>query len=476
MVTPRRLLFCILILLFSSASGQSAWTLQQCIDRAQQSNIQIKLQQLSVENEKISMNQNAANMLPSINGSAGQNYFFGRSIDPFTNVFKNQDIRNNSFSLSGSIPLFQGFQLQNALKQSQLTYMSAKYDQQKIQNDVSINVVTYYLQILYNQEILDVTKQQLAVTDTQRYRTQRMFELGSASRANYLDLESQFASEQLKLVQAQSQFDQSVLSLTQLLELETPKGFNVVKPEVSVPAFNADQLSVEKVYATALTNQPDIKSSEYKVKSSEKGLASARGGYYPRIFGTGGLSTNFSTSSQEVTGYVFNPPTQFISGFTSAGDTVYTLQQNVDPVFSRTPFNNQLKNNLGKSVGISLQIPILNNWSVRSNVHRAKIGVEQSKLNLEQNRKNLYKSVQQAVADAYSAYNKYVAGQKSVSALEETYNFNKARFAEGLINAFDYLTSKNNYQRAQADLIQAKYDYIFRLKIIDFYLGKPLAF
>jgi outer membrane protein len=249
-----------------------------------------------------------------------------------------------------------------------------------------------------------------------------------------------------------------------------------VKPEVEVPPFNAEQLNIEKVYTVALTTQPDIKSSEYKVSSSEKGLASARGGRYPRIFASGALSTNYSTSSQQIVDYIFNPPTQFISGYTSSGDTVYTFQENVSPVLQKTPFKDQFSNNLGKSIGFTLQVPILNNWSVNSNIRRAKLNVQQSKLNLDQNKKNLYKSVQQAVADAIASYNKYEAGQRSVEALQETYNFNKQRFAEGLGSSFDFLTAKNNYQRAQADLIQAKYDYIFRLKIIDFYLGKPLSF
>lgn len=471
-----RLLLCLLAFLSSTAIAQNPWTLQQCIDRAQQYNIQIKLSELNVQSSKIGVEQSAGNMVPTINGSASQNYFFGRSIDPFTNVFTTQEVRNNSFSLSSSVPVFQGFQLQNALKESRLTYLSSKADLQKIQNDISINVVTFYLQILYNQELLDVTTAQVAATDTQRFRTKRMFELGSASRANFLDLESQYASEELRLIQTRAQFDQSVLNLTQLLELETPRNFSVVKPEVMVPEFNAEQMNVERVYATALTNQPDIKSSEYKVLSAEKSLAGARSGRLPRVFASGALSTNYSTSSLQVVDFIQNPPTQVLSGFTSSGDTVYTLQPNIVPVLEKTPFRDQFSNNLGKSVGLTLQVPILNNWSVSSNIKRAKLNLEQNKLNLEQNRKNLYKSVQQAVADAVASYNKYRAGLRSVEALEETYNYNRERFNEGLISAFDFLTAKNNYQRAQADLIQSKYDYIFRIKILDFYQGKPLAF
>ena len=472
----RFLLLFFFIACFSASNGQTPWSLQQCIDRADAYNIQIKLSELSTENSKVTVDQNVASLFPSLNASASQNYFFGRSIDPYTNTFTTQQVRNNSFSLSSSVSLFEGFQLQNNLKQSRLSYLSAQNDLKKVKNDISLNVVTYYLQVLYNQELLDITNHQVAVSDTQRYRMKRMYELGAASKGNYLELESQYAQEQVRFVQAKAQVDQSVLSLTQLLELDTVKDFTIVRPDVIVPTFNAQLVNVDAVYNIALTTQPEIKSSEYKVYSSEKGLASARGGRSPRLFVSGSLSTNYSTSSQEIIGYDVLPPSSRFSGYTSSGDSVFSLIPNSTPLVSKTPFSDQFSNNLGKSVGITLQLPLINGWAVHSNIKRAKINVEQSKLNLEQSKKTLYKSVQQAVADAMASYNKYDAGQRSVDALQETFKYNKQRFAEGLINAYDYLLAKNNFDKAQADLIQAKYDYIFRLKILDFYQGKPLSF
>lgn len=470
------LLFFVAILITLNANAQSGWTLQQCIQRALDYNISIKQSELSNEINKVSVDQNTAALFPSINGNASQNYYYGKSIDPNTNVFTTQQVRSNSFSLSSSVSLFEGFTLQNSLKQSKLNYLSSQNELKKIQNDISLNVVNYYLQVLYNQELLTITQDQLAASKVQRDRMKRMYELGSISKSNYLDLESQYASDEVRLVQSQSQYDQSILSLTQLLELDSVENFSISSPQIVVPEVVADQFNTSAIYAKALTNQPDIKSSEYKVLSSEKSLAIARGNYLPRLFASGSLSTNYSTSDQTVYDFIYGTPTSTLTGYTSNGDDVYTVSPNVTPVFRKTSFSDQIDNNLSKSIGLSLQVPIFNGLSTRSNVKRAKMNYEISKLNHESNKKNLYKSVQQAVIDASSSYKKYVAGQRSVDALTESYTFSQRSLELGSISTYDYLQSKNNFAKVQADLLQAKYDYIFRLKIIDFYEGKPLTF
>ncbi len=457
------------------ASAQQPWTLQQCLDQALKYNIQIKQSSLNNDLNKVQVTQNTAAMFPGINGNASQNYYFGRSIDPYTNAFTTKQVQSNSFSLSGNMPLFEGLQLQNTLKESKLNYLSSQNDLKKIQNDISINVVNYYLQVLYNEELLKNTLDQLTTSGIQRDRMKRMYELGSVNKGNYLDLESQYASDEVRYIQAQSQYDQSMLSLTQLLELDTIKNFSIARPEVIIPLFDSSQVQVKPIYASALRTQPEIKSSEYKLISAEKGLAVAKGLLYPRLFVNGSLSTNYSTSSKNVT-YIGLPPVKTISGFTSSGDTVYTYIPNANPVFKDTPFKDQLDNNLSKSVGFSLQIPIFNGWSARTNIARSRINLEQSKLNNELTKKNIYKSVQQAVADAIASHKKLIAGQRSVEALQETFNYNHQRLDLGLINTYDYLLSKNNLANAQASLLQAKYDYIFKIKILDFYQGKPLTF
>lgn len=472
-------LFALLILFFSIqflGYSQTVWSLQQCIDHALDNNIQIRQTELNSELSKAYKTQSITNLFPSLNGNATQNYFYGRSIDPFTNSFTTSQVRSNSFSLSSSISLFEGFQLQNSLRQSQLNYLSSQFDLQKVRNDISLNVVTFYLQVLYNKELLVNSKAQLEATKLQRDKIARMFELGSLSKGNLLDMEAQLASDELRVVQAQSSYDQSFLSLTQLLELNIDNDFSIQEPLISTPELPADQMNTGIIYSAALSTQPDIRSYEIRVKSAEKGLSIARGARYPRLLLSGSLSTNFSTSSQDLIGYDIQPPSTVLSGFTSAGDSVYTFVNNASPDFEQTPFRDQLDNNLGKSVGFNLQIPLFNGWAAKTNVTRAKINLEQSKLNLDQTKKNLYKSVQQAVSDAHSAFKSYEAITKSQKALKESFDFNQQRYDLGLISSYDYLLVKNNLAKAETDLLQSKYDFIFRLKILDFYQGKKLSF
>ena len=473
----RRLI--LLIVIFFSIPvlihAQQLWTLQQCIDRALQYNIQIKQSSLNNDLNKVQVTQSAASMFPSLNGSASQNYYYGRSIDPYTNAFTTQQVKSNSFSLSSGITLFEGLQLQNSLKQSKLNYLSSQNELKKIQNDISLNVVSSYLQVLYNDELMKNANDRMGASTLQRDRMKRMYELGSVGKGSYLDLESQLAADEVSYVQAKSQYEQAMLSLTQLLELDSVDGFSIASPDVNIPQSDSTKMLVGVIYASALNTQPDIKSAEYKVLSAEKGLAAAKGGLYPRLYMNGSVSTNYSNSNKDVY-YLELPPTSTVTGYTSSGDTVYSIIPNSRAVISDKPFRDQIDNNLGKSIGFSLQIPIFNGWSTRSNISRSRINLEQSRLLNELTKKNLYKSVQQAVADATASKRKYEAGMRSVDAMQESFNYNNKKLEVGLTNTYDFLLTKNNLANAQTNLLQAKYDYIFRIKIIDFYLGKPLTF
>jgi outer membrane protein len=377
--------------------------------------------------------------------------------------------------LNSNLTLFEGFQLQNSLKESKLNYLSSQNDLKKIQNDITLNVVNYFLQVLYNDELYKITRDQFSASATERDRMKRMFELGSVNKGNYLDLESQTATDEVKMVQAQSQYDQSLLALAQLLELDTLKNFSILQPDVAIPVFDSSKAEVNAIYGIALKTQPDVKSSEYKMHSAEKGLSVAKGALYPRLYLNGSVSTNYSTSSKDIQ-YIEQPPVKTISGFTSGGDTVFTYLPSTTTVISDAPFKDQFNNNLGKTFGFTLQVPLFNGLITQTNISRARINLEQSRLNNELTRKNLFKSVQLAVADAFAGYKKYKASERSVDALQENFNYNQQRIDLGLINTYDYLFSKNNLANAKANLLQAKYDYIFKIKILDFYQGKPLTF
>jgi len=468
-------IFIAFFVLSVNSFAQSAWSLQQCIDYALTNNLSVKQSELAVELNKVDVSQNAATLFPTLNGFANNNYYFGRSIDPYTNLYTNNQVRSNSFSLSSTLSLFEGFTLVNLLKQSKLDYMSSRMDLQKVRNDMALNVATVYLQVLYNKELLAVTDDQFKTTKVQRDRTRRMEELGSMSKGNLLDMESQLALDEVRLITAQAAYDQSILSLKQLLELDTVTDFSIIVPELDVPKIEAAYADAQAIYLTALTNQPDIKSYEYKIGSAEKGVSIARGALYPRISMSGNVSTTYSTSSRRVKDY--STFSQVLpTGYTSQGDVVYTVYNEQIPNFEYIPFNNQFDNNLNKAIGFTLNVPIFNGWAASSNIRRAKINLKQTQLGYEQTKKSMYKSIELAVSDASAAYQKFVSGEKSVSAQEQSMNFNQQRYDVGLISTYDFLLAKNNYSRAKSDLLQAKFDYIFRLKVLDFYMGKPLSF
>jgi outer membrane protein len=451
--------------------AQKAWTLRECVDHALKNNIQIKQSELNMDLADVTRDQSLFGMFPSLNAGASHSYYFGRSVDPTTYQFTTNEIRSSNFSLSSSVAIFEGFQLQNSLKQSKLNYLSAKFDLEKIRNDISLNVVTFYLQVLYNKDLVNQAKEQLDASKVQRDRIKEMENLGSASRGNLLDMEAQLATDELRLVNAQSQYDAAVLSLAQLLELETVAGFSVDTLSFAAPLVDISSLNVSSIYEAALKTQPDIKSSEYRVESAKKGLSIARGAFYPRLSLSGSISSAYSSSRERITNLALDT---VLFGFTQSLQPVYTFDY--IPTYEKTPFSDQIDENLSKSVGLNLVIPLFNGLQTRSGIRRAKIYLRQAQLNDESTRKSLFKSVQQAVNDVAAANNRFSAALRSADALTESYSFNKQKFDLGMLNSYDFLISKNNYSKAQADLLQAKYDLIFKLKILDFYMGKPLTF
>jgi outer membrane protein len=463
-------------LLFSSQGlAQQVWTLQQCIDRALSFNLQVKQSALNTELSKYEVDQSKATMLPTINGFANRSYNYGRSIDPYTNLYTDNQIISNSLGVNSGIVLFDGLQLMNTLKQSKLNYLSTKYAEQKLKDDISLNVVTAYLQVLFAKENLKNMKEQADATKVQRDRTEKMFEAGSLSKANLLDIESQLGLDEVNLANANAEQAQAILTLTQLLELTNPQGFEIEDPNIPAPAAYQMPADANSVYEAALHNQPDIKSYEYKVQSAAKGLSIAKGSRSPRLSMSGSISTATSSSNRQITNTVFGAPDTI--GITSAGDPVISTRPSIlSYEVVDIPLSEQLNNNIYKTFGFNLSVPIFNGWATRTGVKRAEVNLAQSQLSYEQTKKSLYKSVQQAYIDATSSFQKYGASDKSLKASEEAYRFNDQRYTLGLISSYDYLISKNNLAKAQSSLLQAKYDYIFRIKILDFYQGKPLAF
>ncbi len=455
------------------ANAQKSWTLKECVDYALENNITVKRSEVSAKVSELSVMQNKYALLPSLNASGSRNWNFGRTIDPFTNLFTTQQVQSDNLSLNSNVTLFSGFQLVNTLKQSQLDYMAGLSDLQKIKNDISLNVISAYLQVLYAREQLKVANARVLQATEQRDRVKRMVDAGTMVQGNLLDAESQLSNEELSNITAENQLTNAKLSLTQLLQLPSPEGFDVQEPEVSLPDESVASMNPAQIYEIAQKTLPEVKAADTRISSAEKAITVAKGGFYPRITLFGSVSSFYSSSSKKVSGIDFDG-FQPDGSITSAGDTV--LSPAYTSRLEDNPYSDQFDQNLNKAVGLSLNIPLFNGMSSRTGVKRARLNFENAKFAAQQTRNQVYQSIQQAHTDALAAKKRYDATQKSVLAFDEAYQYAEKRFNAGLMNSLEFLTATNNLTRTKIELLQAKYDYIFRIKVLDFYAGNPLLF
>lgn len=469
----RILLFFILIFSINILSAQEKWTLERCILYALENNLQIKIQELSKQSNEASFLKNKTMFLPSLNANANQGYTLGRSIDPLTNEFAENNVRSNNFSLSSNWTLFNGFQTVNNLKQSYFNLQASLMDLEKAKNDIALNVALYYLQILLSDELLQVAFNQKELTKMQVERTKKLYLAGSIAQGTYLEMESQFASDEMQYVSAQNNLDLAKLNLIQLLELKLNDSIEIEKPILPEPDTLFPSINPQQIYEDAKRNLPNIKSVEYKMLAAEKGLAAARGYRSPRISLGGSFATGYSSQRKSITDVSLDNP--YISGFTidGSGNQYPVYSYNMKYNYQTTDFNQQLKDNVSKSLTINLTIPILNNWQANYAVSSAKINALNSRYQYEIADKQLIKEIRQAYNDAVAAYKKYISAKKAEKASSESFKYIEQRFNVGLANSYDYNLSKNNLMRAQSEVIKSKYEYTFKLKILDFYSGKP---
>ncbi len=463
--------FLLFFLCCSHVFSQKIWSLEDCISHALENNIQVKQQQLNTAVSKLQYNQSIAELFPSVNATASHVYNNGQTVDMYTNTFASQTVQSNNFYLSSNVVLFSGLRLLNGLKQKQYDFLASRYDLEKMKNDISLTIATAYLQILYNLELLETSKNQLEISKQQLKRTEALYNVGTVAKGSLLQIEAQAAADELQVVTAQNQLDLSYLSLAQFLDLQTTQGFDIEKPSFSVPEAGLLSQQVDDIYEKACAIQPDIKSAEMKVQSAKKGLQISRGMMSPSIMLSGSYGTGYSGASKNIADISLSGYETI--GITESGETVYgpTFQY----TYEKVKFWDQLENNLNSSVGLSLNVPIFNKWQTNTMISTSKIAVNSAELSLQNTKNQLYKTIQQAYADARGALNRYHASSKSVEALSESFNYTQQKFDAGMVNSLDYNDAKNKLAAANSELLKAKYEYVFRIKVIDFYQGNPFT-
>ena len=449
----------------SSLSAQRTWTLRDCCEYAVEHNVGIKQQQNQCRQQEIQLNTAKNSRLPDVTGGISQNFSFGRGLTA-NNTYSNTNTSSTSFQVGASVPVFTGFQISNQIKLNQLNLEAATADLEKAKNDVRMQVAQAYIQILYDMEIAAVARRQIAIDSMQVVRLEAFVDNGKASGAELSQQKSSLANSRLTATQADNNTRLAVLSLTQLLELPTPDGFQINAQNIQAnaqctmhnaqSAAHSDSLSKDcalciehcelplpdQIYAEALGIKPEIVSQQLRLKGTEYSIKIARAGYYPTISANGGLNTNYYTTS----------------GFKSDG------------------FGTQLKNNFSQYVGLSLNVPIFNHFQTRNNIRNAKIEQETQQLQLENTKKTLYKEIQQVYYNALNAQAKERSSYEAVKSSEDAFRLMQAKYENGKASITEFNESKNNYMKAESDLVQARYETIYQRALIDFYRGKELDF
>jgi len=465
------------VMLFGAAitgMAQEAWSLENCIQYAMENNIQIKQSVLNTEYNENLLKQSKLGQIPNLNASSNYSFSWGRALDQTTYQFTDdQQIHSLSMGFSSSVNLFSGLRVRNTILQNELNLMASYEDVEKIKNDISLNIAAAYLSIMFNQELLAVTVSQMEITGQQVERTQKMVDAGKLARGNLLELEAQYASEELNLVNAENQLSISLLNLQQILALPIDTAFGIDIPILTDPDENPLAISALEVYRIAELEMPQIKSAELAKESSEKGLKIAEGGRSPQLY----LSANYNSGYSDIREQVveLGDPQQIPIGITqNSGDPVLSYPQQI-PVYGAYPFFEQMRDNTSAGVGLGLSIPIFNGWQVNTSIANARIALENSNLELQNKKLTLYASIQQAYADALAALKKFNATERALISMEESFKYTEKKFEVGLVNTVDYNMSKNQLTATQSDLLQAKYDFIFRIKILNFYKGDPIT-
>ena len=466
----KKVFFALLIVLGTSLKAQSPWDLQQCITYAVQHNLSLKQQGLSNEMSKNNSTQVRSSVLPSLNAGATHQYNFGQTIDRFTNTFANTQVLSQNFYISSGITLWSGLSQYNNIKASDYNYLSGVERLRQQENDLALSVANAYIGIIFSEEILKISQNQFQLTKEQLVRTQKMVDAGALAKSVEYDIKAQLANEEVNVTTADNNYRLSILNLQQLMNFDSVTNFAVARPDFSISESQLVENNITAMYETALKTQPGIKSSEYAVMSADRTRIANKGRYSPSLSFNASMGTGTSGLAKKQTGEYYTVPQTLV---TNMGTFIYETQV---PVLVSTPLTEQFKSNTNKSLGFSLTVPLFNGLQTNTAVKNAKLNVLSTQYNADITKQTLYKNIVQAHANARAALNKYMATKSSAEAAAESFKYAQQKFDAGAISSFDFTSAKNRLFAAESNLLQAKYDYIFKLKVLDYYQGKPLGF
>lgn len=467
--------FSTLISVFSIAQPAGATdtvlSLKQAVEIAVKNNLQVRQNQISMEQSFVAKNQAIDYLLPNIsaNGSQGENY--GKSINPTTYTYVNQQSLTGSYSLSGSLVLFSGLQNQNGIRQYKYAYDASKLDWQQQKDNITLNVILGYLQILSNQELLDIARDQVEVDRQTVERLTIQNNEGAIAPSALSDVQGKYASDKVNVAAQANALEAAKINLFAILNIPYQRNMQYQKIDVN-QGLNDYPSDPDSIYQTALNTLPAIRSAALRIRSFQSALRAARGVYYPTLSLQASINSNYSdaaTNSVPLNSFSYDTTNLLVN---TPGSQYGVIQKNQNYNTQRISFGDQFKNNRYTYIGLSLNIPILNYLRARNNVKLAKINLENSRINENYARNQLQQYVELAYQNMVLANSSYKLYQDQVTAYAESFHSAEIRFKEGVITSVDYVIAKNNIDQASSNLTAAKYNYIFRTKILDYYQGK----
>ena len=432
----------LVVLVSLDTYAQQAWTLRQCADYAIEHNISIKQKGNQRKQRDIQLSTAKNSRLPDLSASASESFSFGRGLT-LDNTYTNRSTNSTSFSLGTTVPLFTGFKIPNQIKLNQLNLEAATQDLEKAKNDIRMQVAKAYVQILYDTEIAEVAHRQIAIDSAQVARLEAFLENGKASPAEVSQQQSTLAQSRLTATQADNNLQLDILALSQLLELSSPEGFSIVRPSLATTSGAAlTGISPDAIYQEALTLKPEVQAEQLRLTASERNINIAKAALYPTLNLSAGLQSNYYKTNG----------------------------------MKADPFATQMKNNFSQYIGLNLNVPIFTRFQTRNSIRSARIDRDNQLLQLENVKKTLYKEIQQVYYNAVAADSKYHSSEAAAQSSKDAFTLVQAKYENGKATITEFNESKNNYLKAESNLVQARYENLYQQALLDFYRGRELNF
>lgn len=448
--------------------------LQESIETALKNNISIRQNQLQVDRGINDVAESKYRRYPTVNGGTNLNAFLGRNINPYTNSIITNAVGSNGFGLQAGLTIFDGYQTRNNIELTQLTLNAANSDLQAIKNDISLRVAVAYINVLTQQDLLEVAQKQIEVTKIQLDRSDKLVKAGALPETNLFDIKAQLANDELQEVNAQNNVESAKLTLKQLMNISADRNIEPIRIPIPDPSVQAYPMTAQQIYEIAISYLPDVQAAETRIKMAQKSVDIAKGLKLPTVSASANLNTTTTTAAERIvqgTGV----DTRNLGNVDFNGQKIPLIIETPSTSTEKIGYFSQFTGNMNTSVGLNVRVPIFNGYNAKFRLAGAQIQQKQSELQADNVKIQIRQSIDQAYINMSNAAKRYSSTQNQVRALEETFRAAEARLGAGSINTLDYNIAKTNLDRAKANLVLAKYDYVFRTKVLDFYQNKPLS-